>query len=92
MLTPGSGRYLFGLAAARDKHYVPLRASHSLLTSLERAKVIQSTNTPGAFFLNTETLGRPFHLNSSQDENSKFIKGGVLGSVPLGTIEEPRCI
>jgi hypothetical protein len=69
---------LFRLAEAADKHYAPRQLSLGLLRALQAARVIQPASIPGAFFLHTETLGRPFHRNSPQQENAKFIRGGYL--------------
>ncbi len=75
---PREWQDLFRLGDARDKPYTPRYLSPGLVTGLARAKVIQAASVPGAYFLHTETLGRPFHRNSPQDENAKFIKGGYL--------------
>jgi hypothetical protein len=69
---------LFRLAAAADKPYTPKLLSPRLLRALQAAKIIQPSPASGAFFLHAETLGRPFHRNSPQQENAKFIQGGYL--------------
>lgn len=69
---------LFKFTAAEHQPYIPQRLSPQFLLILEAAKIIERSSHPNAFFLSHETLGLPFHRNSPQEENSKFIRGGYL--------------
>jgi hypothetical protein len=76
---PGSAwRDLFALADAGARPCTPKHLTPGLLRTLQAAKLIQPAGVAGAFFLHTETLGRPFHRNSHQQENAKFIRGGFI--------------
>lgn len=69
---------LYKLSEADGAPYRPQRMDHRLLQILETAKIIERASQSGAFFLARESLALPFHLNSPQEENAKFIKGGYL--------------
>jgi hypothetical protein len=69
---------LFKLAEAADKPHVPRKLAPRLLKLLQAAKVIEASGQDDGFFLGSESITRPFHRSSPQDENAKFIKGGYL--------------
>jgi len=69
---------LFRLSEAVDKPVTPRKLPLEFIHVLEAAKIIQKAGQPGDYILNNESLGRPFHRNTTQEENSKFIRGGYL--------------
>ncbi len=69
---------LFRLSEAVDKPVTPRKLPPEFLRALEAAKLIQKAGQPGAYILSGESLGRPFHRNTAQEENAKFIRGGYL--------------
>src|ERR1051325_4142892 len=67
----------FKLSEAFDKAFIPRRLNPKILRLLEDAKIILGDSAT-RFLLHAETLGRPFHRSSGQEENAKFIRGGYL--------------
>jgi hypothetical protein len=81
MIVDAPGFYwpdLFRLSEAVDRPFTPRKLPPEFLHALEIAKIIQKSDQPGAYLLNRESFGRPFHRNTAQEENSKFIRGGYL--------------
>ncbi|HNQ74173.1 MAG TPA: DUF1887 family CARF protein [Verrucomicrobiota bacterium] len=81
MIVDAPGFYwpeLFKLSEAVDRPVIPRKLPPAFLQTLETAKIIQKSGQRGAYVLCGESLGRPFHRNSAQEENSKFIRGGYL--------------
>ena len=81
MIVDAPGFYwpdLFRLSEAVDKPVTPRKLPPEFLRVLEAAKIIQKAGKPGDYILSSESLGRPFHRNTAQEENSKFIRGGYL--------------
>jgi hypothetical protein len=61
-----------------DKPHLPRKLAPPFLKLLQAAKVIESSGQDHAFLLGSQSITKPFHRSSPQDENAKFIKGGYL--------------
>ena len=67
---------LFRLSEAMERPVTPRKLPLEFLDALEAAKIISKAGQPGDYILSSKSLGRPFHRNTAQQENSKFIRGG----------------